>query len=563
MTQVEYVPAGGAGAGGGGGGAGAGASATTTCVGALRLPACVVGQRAQLVADRRHLHAHPELAFAEAATARFVAAALRALPGVAVFEGVGRTGVVGLVRGGGGPGPCIALRADMDALPLPETADVAYRSQAAGVMHACGHDGHMAALLAAARVLAARAPALRGAVKLVFQPAEEGLGGAREMIAAGLLDDAPACGGLRVDAIYGIHLWSYLPLGVVSVTAGPFMAASDRFDITVRGRGGHGAHPQGTVDAIVEAAHLVMALQTVVSRSRDPLDAAVITCGSIHGGFGYNIIADEVKVSGTVRSFTAETQELLRTRMADICAGTARTYGGEIELDYKYGYPATCNSDAAAVSLVREVGAAVVGSDRASLECKTCGAEDFSYYLQPRPGAFFFVGAALPGEPRPHHSACGGCACDGECAHARARGACRSALPPPPTLPSRSQRLCLTLTRTRFLSARPCLSALSTACSAPSPPPFEEHVILTRTPSPHRKRRRGGGASSPSPSPSPSPSSPSAAAAPPTPSNSEAVPPTSPALLLPSSGGRMEPLAPASAAACAPSAVGGVGGAEK
>ena len=378
-------------------------SGATTCVGSLSLPACVVSQRASAVADRRHLHAHPELSFQETATAAYVAAALRAAGVSEVYEGIGRTGVIGIVRGGAGPGPCLALRADMDALPLPETAAVPYASRAPSVMHACGHDGHMASLLVVARVLAARAAALRGVVKLVFQPAEEGYGGAREMIAAGVLEDAPACGGVRVDHIFGIHLWSYLPLGAVSVTAGPFMAASDRFDITVRGRGGHGAHPQGTVDAIVEAAQLIMALQTVVSRSRDPLDAAVITCGSIHGGHGYNIIADEVKVSGTVRSFTAETQQLLRTRMADICAGTARTYGGEIELDYKYGYPATVNTDAPSVALVRDVGAAVVGADRAALECKTCGAEDFSYFLQQRPGAFFFVGAALPGEPRPHH----------------------------------------------------------------------------------------------------------------------------------------------------------------
>ena len=373
----------------------------TTCAGALRLPAAVVCQRAQAVSDRRHLHAHPELSFQETATASFCAAALRAAGVAEVFERVGRTGVVGVIRGGGGAGPCLALRADMDALPLPETAAVEYASVNAGVMHACGHDGHMASLLAAARVLVARAPALRGTVKLVFQPAEEGFGGAREMIADGVLEDK--VGGARVDMVFGIHIWSYLPVGTVSVTAGPFMAASDRFDITVRGKGGHGAHPQGTVDAIVEAAQLVMALQTVVSRSRDPLDAAVITCGSIHGGHGYNIIADEVTISGTCRSFTAETQEVVRTRMGEICAGTALTYGGEIELRYKYGYPATINSHAPSVAAVRAVGAAVVGADRAALECKTCGAEDFSYFLQQRPGAFFFVGAALPGEQRPHH----------------------------------------------------------------------------------------------------------------------------------------------------------------
>ena len=378
-------------------------SGPSTCVGALMLPAAVIAQRATAVADRRHLHAHPELSFEEVASAAYCAAALRAADITEVFERVGKTGVVGIIRGGGGPGPCIALRADMDALPLPETANVPYRSANAGVMHACGHDGHMAALLVAARILAARRATLRGVIKLIFQPAEEGHGGAKAMLEEGVLDDAPASGGIRVDHIFGIHLWSYLPLGSVSVTCGPFMAASDRFDITVRGKGGHGAHPQGTVDAIVEAAHLVMALQTVVSRSRDPLDAAVVTCGAIHGGHGYNIIADEVKISGTCRSFTPETQALIRSRMEELCEGTAKSYGGDIELSYKYGYPATVNSDSQSVALVRAVGADVVGADRASLECKTCGAEDFSYFLQKRPGAFFFVGGALPGEPRPHH----------------------------------------------------------------------------------------------------------------------------------------------------------------
>ena len=367
------------------------------------LPAAVIAQRSTAVADRRHLHAHPELSFCEVSSAEYCAAALRAAGITEVFERVGKTGVVGVIRGGAGAGPCIALRADMDALPLPETADVPYRSVNAGVMHACGHDGHMAALLVAARVLAARRASLRGVVKLIFQPAEEGHGGAKAMLEEGVLDDAPASGGIRVDHIFGIHLWSYLPLGAVSVTGGPFMAASDRFDLVVRGKGGHGAHPQGTVDAIVEAAHLVMALQTVVSRSRDPLDAAVITCGAIHGGHGYNIIADEVKISGTCRSFTAETQALIRTRMTELCEGTAKSYGGDIALEYKYGYPATVNSDAPSVALVRAVGAELVGAERAALECKTCGAEDFSYFLQKRPGAFFFVGAALPGEPRPHH----------------------------------------------------------------------------------------------------------------------------------------------------------------
>lgn len=294
----------------------------------------VLALKEEMVANRRWFHSHPELSFEEVKTAAKVVELLRSYGITEIHERVGRTGVIALIRGAH-PGPCIALRADMDALPVTETATIDYKSQNEGVMHACGHDGHMAGLLCAAKVLFNQRDALHGVVKLVFQPAEEGYGGAREMIKDGCLEDGPL--GPRVDAIYGLHLWSFDRLGNIGCREGPVMAASDKFEIHVKGKGGHGAAPQGTVDAIVEAASLVTALQTIVSRNKDPLDSGVITCGTINGGYGYNVIADSVKISGTTRSFTSGTQNMIKCRMGEICCGVAATFGGEIDLDYQYG----------------------------------------------------------------------------------------------------------------------------------------------------------------------------------------------------------------------------------
>lgn len=354
----------------------------------------------EMVANRRDFHSFPELSFCEVKTAAKVAAHLRSYGITEVFECVGKTGVVGLIRGGK-PGPCIALRADMDGLPIQEIADVPYASKNPGVMHACGHDGHMAGLLAAAKVLHAERATLSGVVKLVFQPAEEGLGGAAAMIKDGVLEDGPQ--GPRVDAIYGLHLWSMGAMGIVECSAGPVMAASDRFEIDVRGKGGHGAAPQGTVDAIVEAAALVTALQTVVSRNKDPLDSGVVTVGMIKGGYNYNIIADHVKLTGTCRSFTPAVQELIKKRMGEMCCGVAATYGGSIDMEYHYGYPPTINAYPECVDVVNRASTKVVGAERAGRPQRTMGAEDFSYFLQARPGCFFFIGAALQGDARPHH----------------------------------------------------------------------------------------------------------------------------------------------------------------
>jgi len=290
---------------------------------------------------RREFHANPELSFQEHNTAKRVASLLRSFEGVSnVVEGVGRTGVVALIEGGAGDGPCIALRADMDALPIQETGDCPFISKNDGVMHACGHDGHMASLLGAARVLGATRASLRGCVKLIFQPAEEGYGGAREMIKDGVLEGGGQLGP-RVDEIYGAHLWSYEPLGMVGARKGAMMAGSDKFCISVKGKGGHGAAPQSTVDSIVVASTLVSALQTVVSRSIDPLEPAVLTCGTIKGGFGYNIIADDVTIGGTTRCFTSGVQTIIKDRMKCLCDGVGAAFGANIELAYTHGYPPT------------------------------------------------------------------------------------------------------------------------------------------------------------------------------------------------------------------------------
>jgi len=355
----------------------------------------------EIYRNRRWFHAHPELSFQEFNTAAKIVEILRSYGVDEVFECVGRTGVIALIRGGAGAGPCIALRADMDGLPILETADIDYISQNSGVMHACGHDGHVTSLLAATKILWQQRDRLTGTIKLVFQPAEEGYGGAREMIKDGCLDDGNL--GPRVDEIYGIHLWSVEKLGDICCQVGPVMAASDKFCIEVHGKGGHGAAPQQTVDAIVEAATLITSFQSIVSRSIDPLQSGVITCGMIHGGYGYNIIADKVQIQGTCRSFTKETQERMKGRMQDVCCGVARMYGGEINMNYQYGYPATVNNYPECNAVVAQAATPFVGTHRATRPQCTMGAEDFSYFLEQRPGCFFFVGAALPGEMRPHH----------------------------------------------------------------------------------------------------------------------------------------------------------------
>ena len=342
---------------------------------------------------RRDFHQYPELGFDEHRTSKIIGEALKEM-GLAPQMNVGKTGVTADLTFG--EGPTIALRADMDALPMQEASGLDFSSKHDGVMHACGHDGHMAMLLGAAKVLTQNGNSFNGTVRFIFQPAEEGAGGARYMIEDGCLDG--------VDEIYGIHVWNYQPVGEVGITDGPVLAAADMFEINIKGIGGHGAAPQGTVDAVVVLSHLVQALQTIVSRNTNPLESTVVTIGTISGGHNFNIIADEVTLSGTARAYTEENRNLIKTRMAEIIDGVAKTFGAEISFDYEDGYPPTINHTDP-VNKVLKAAERVVG-EKAGMPYLSMGGEDFSYYLQKIPGCFFFVGSA-PNDQKlfetPHH----------------------------------------------------------------------------------------------------------------------------------------------------------------
>ena len=330
---------------------------------------------------RRDFHQYPELSFQEYRTAETISKHLESF-GIEHRKGVGKTGVVGEIVFG--DGPTIALRADMDALPIQEVGDLEFKSKNEGVMHACGHDGHMAILLGAANALSKNQKLKKGKVRFIFQPAEEGAGGARYMIKDGCLD--------QVDEIYGLHLWNYQPVGEIGVKNGPIMAAADMFDIIIKGKGGHGATPQGTVDAIVVASNLITMLQTIVSRNTNPLDNTVVTIGEINGGQNFNVIADEVRLTGTTRAYTENNRNMIKKRMQDIIDGVSKSFGAEIVLKYKEGYPPTVNHEDP-TKLVLEASSMVVGKG-AGYPYLSMGGEDFSYYLQKVPGCFFFVGSA-------------------------------------------------------------------------------------------------------------------------------------------------------------------------
>lgn len=339
---------------------------------------------------RWDIHQHPELSLKEERTAALVERELRAL-GLEVRR-VGGTGVVALLRGRL-PGKTLALRADMDALPLPERTGSPYSSQVPGVMHACGHDAHTAILLGAARVLTALQEQLAGNVKFLFQPAEENnpTGGAHLLMDAGALEEP------KVDLVLALHVWPDLPLGTIGVRTGPLMAASDRVFVTVRGKSSHGSAPHQGVDAIVAAAHVVTALQTIVSRNVSPLEAAVLTFGTIKGGHRYNIIAEEVTLEGTCRTLNPEVRKLIPPRLTELAEKVAAGFGATCEAKYVQGYPAVVNT-AEGVKLLREAGIATLGAGGVmEPSYPGMGAEDFAFYLEKVPGALFWLGCTAPG----------------------------------------------------------------------------------------------------------------------------------------------------------------------
>lgn len=330
---------------------------------------------------RRDIHAHPELAYEEARTASRVATLLREFGVDEIAEGIGKTGVVGVLRNG--DGPRIGLRADMDALPILEETGLPWRSKHDGVMHACGHDGHTAMLLGASRYLA-ETRNFSGTVVLVFQPAEEGFAGARAMMEDGLFDRFP------VDAIYGVHNMPGLPAGDIAVSPGPVMAAADSFRAVVKGVGGHGAMPHLATDPVVAAAAAVGALQSLVSREVDPTKTLVVSVTRIHGGDAFNVIPDSVELGGTVRYFDPEVGRMARRRMEALLGSAVAAHGaGLAAFSWEEGYPPTRNH-AAETAFARDVAAEVAGG--AAAQRPTMGAEDFSFFLEAKPGAYAFVG---------------------------------------------------------------------------------------------------------------------------------------------------------------------------
>jgi amidohydrolase len=347
--------------------------------------------QAELAAWRQELHRHPETAFEEARTAAFVAERLRGFGLDEVHGGIGGTGVVGVLRAGSGRGT-IALRADMDALPITEETGVPYASQVPGRMHACGHDGHTVMLLGAARYLA-ETRRFDGTVYLVFQPAEESGGGARVMLEEGLFERFPP------DRVFALHNWPGLPLGSFAFHDGPVMAATDRFAIHLQGKGGHAAMPHQGRDPLLAAAQLVQAAQGIVARNVDPVDSAVVSITRLHAGEAYNVIPDSAELSGTTRSFRAETRDLLERRLGEVVRGVALAAGIEATLDYQRGYPPTVNH-AAETGLAASCAAEIVGESRVARGAlPSMAAEDFAYMLEQRPGCYAWMGVDDPTRP--------------------------------------------------------------------------------------------------------------------------------------------------------------------
>jgi hippurate hydrolase len=349
----------------------------------------VVDLQPDIKAWRRDLHAHPELMYDVHRTAAFVAERLREFGCDEVATGLGRTGVVGVIKGRNPASPgdlkAIGLRADMDALPIEEETGASYRSTVPGKMHACGHDGHTAMLLGAARYLA-ETRNFAGDAVMIFQPAEEGGAGAAEMIADGLMDR------FKIDQVYGMHNSPGMPIGSFATRPGPAMAATDHLDILIEGLGGHAARPHKSIDSVLVGAQLVTALQTIVSRSVDPLDAAVVSMCEFHAGNANNVIPQTARLSGTARSLTAEVRDLIEQRVREIVAGVAHMSGARIKLDYERSYPVLINH-AAETDIAVRVASEVAGATNVQNDIPpVMGAEDFSYMLEARPGSFIFIG---------------------------------------------------------------------------------------------------------------------------------------------------------------------------
>jgi len=332
---------------------------------------------------RREIHAHPELGFEEHRTSDFVAQKLAKF-GYDVHRGVGRTGVVGCLRAGASP-RSIGLRADMDALPIEEATNLSYRSRHQGRMHACGHDGHTAMLLGAARYLA-ETRNFDGTVHLIFQPAEEGLGGGKAMVEDGLFERFPC------DAIFGMHNRPGLAIGKFQIRTGPMMAGGAYFDIAVTGRGAHGARPEVGIDPVIIASHITTALQTIVSRNVKPLDTAVLSVTQIHAGEAYNVIPEQAFIRGTARAFAPETLQLIEQNMRRIASGVAGGFGAAAEVDFRILFPPLVN-DAAQAEFIADTAAALVGADNVNRDGNlVMASEDFSYMLNRRPGAYIQIG---------------------------------------------------------------------------------------------------------------------------------------------------------------------------
>ena len=358
------------------------------------IKASVETRRAELVALRREIHQSPELAFQEHGTASRVAARLAGRPGVSLRTGLGGTGVLARL-GDAGRGPSVLLRVDMDGLPITEGTGAPYASRTPGVMHACGHDGHTAMGAVAAGLLAERRPP--GDVRVLFQPAEEGEGGAEAVAAEGIMDG--------VDRVIGIHLWNEMPVGTIGVKSGPLMASVDRLSVKIVGRGGHGAAPHRSADPVVAAAHVVVALQTIVSREVSPLGSAVVTVAAVHGGSAFNVIPDEVSLSGTLRTFDPVLRRSLPERIQRIADGVAGGLGCRAIVEVERGSAPVIN-DPGVAEIARRAALDVVGEDKVVSPESTMGGEDVSVYFERAPGCFVFIGSANPerGLAEPHHS---------------------------------------------------------------------------------------------------------------------------------------------------------------